>query len=81
MTLVAYSFDAKSGSNRGLRALFVKLLAVLPLLLLAIATPGRGQAISVNGGSIQGTITDPSGAAVAKATIVVTYPLPVRAVR
>ncbi len=33
---------------------------------------GWGQAISVNGGSIQGTITDPSGAVVANAAVVVT---------
>jgi hypothetical protein len=37
-----------------------------------MAALGWGQAISVNGGSIQGTITDPSGAVVANASVVVT---------
>jgi Carboxypeptidase regulatory-like domain len=47
-----------------------KLLGLL--LLFGIAALGWGQAISVNGGSIQGTITDTSGAVVANAAVVVT---------
>lgn len=40
-------------------------------ILFATAVFSFGQAISVNGGSIQGTITDPSGAVVPNATVVV----------
>lgn len=44
------------------------------LLLIAVLGTGLsfGQAISVNGGSIQGTITDATGAVVPNATIVIT---------
>ena len=41
-------------------------------VLVAMATMSFGQAISVNGGSIQGTVTDPSGAVVSGASIRVT---------
>src|ERR1700679_1152515 len=41
-------------------------------VLLAVVTLSFGQAISVNGGSIQGTITDSTGASVPKATITIT---------
>jgi hypothetical protein len=41
----------------------------LLLALFAVASLGFGQAVSVNGGSIQGTITDPSGASVPEAKI------------
>jgi hypothetical protein len=41
------------------------------LILLGMAAVGLGQAISVNGGSIQGTITDTTGAVVSNATIVI----------
>jgi hypothetical protein len=47
-----------------------KLLGLL--LLFGITAMGLGQAISVNGGSIQGTITDTTGAVVTNASIVVT---------
>ncbi len=47
-----------------------KFLLAAPLAL--ICTLAHGQAVSVNGGAIQGTITDPSGAAVANASIVIT---------
>ena len=54
-------------------------LLTLMMLVLATATLGTigstvsfGQAISVNGGSIQGTITDPSGAVVPGATVTIT---------
>ena len=45
---------------------------VLLLLLLTTSVLGLSQAISVNGGSIQGTITDPSGAVVPGATVTIT---------
>jgi hypothetical protein len=47
----------------------MKTLCGLLVLLLAITVMGAGQAISVNGGSIQGTITDSTGAIVPDATI------------
>jgi hypothetical protein len=46
-----------------------QLLAVISLLAASVF--GFGQATSVNGGSIQGTITDPSGAAVPGASITI----------
>jgi hypothetical protein len=45
-----------------------RLLSVL-MVLLAAVTLSYGQATSVNGGSIQGSITDPSGATVPDATV------------
>lgn len=42
------------------------------LLLIVMATVSFGQAISVNGGSIQGSITDNTGALVPGATVVIT---------
>jgi hypothetical protein len=50
----------------------MKKLLGLFVLLFAVAGIGYGQAISVNGGSIQGTITDTSGALVPNATVVIT---------
>ncbi len=47
-----------------------KFLLAAPLAM--VCTMAHGQAISVNGGAIQGTITDPSGAAVANASILIT---------
>ena len=44
----------------------------LVVVLFATLAMGYGQAISVNGGSIQGTITDPTGAVVPGASITVT---------
>lgn len=49
------------------RFLVAFLLALTPVF-------AYGQAISVNGGSIEGTITDPSGAAVPGATVVISSP-------
>ena len=49
-----------------------KVLALL--VLVAASTLGYGQAVSTNGGSIQGTITDPSGAAIPGATITISSP-------
>ena len=46
-------------------------LLTLMTLLFATAMLGYGQATSVNGGSIQGTITDPSGAVVPGATVAI----------
>ncbi len=50
-----------------------KVFATL-VLAAAIVGSAHGQAISQNGGSIQGTITDPSGAAVPGASIVISSP-------
>ena len=47
----------------------MKNLCGLLILFLATTLIGAGQAISVNGGSIQGTITDSTGAIVPDATI------------
>ena len=49
-----------------------KFLALFVLLMTSVFA--YGQAISVNGGSIQGTITDTSGAVIPGATIVITSP-------
>jgi hypothetical protein len=49
----------------------MKTLCGLLILFLVITVMGTGQAISVNGGSIQGTITDSTGAIVPDATIFV----------
>jgi hypothetical protein len=49
-----------------------KLFALL--VLLTVSTFAVGQAITTSGGSIQGTITDPSGAVIPGATIVITDP-------
>ena len=48
-----------------------KFLLAAPLALVCVSA-AYSQAVSVNGGAIQGTITDPSGAAVANASIVIT---------
>jgi Carboxypeptidase regulatory-like domain len=50
----------------------MKKLLTLVALLFITALAGYGQATSVNGGSIQGTITDPSGAVVPGATVTIT---------
>ena len=44
----------------------------LVVILFTTFVMGYGQAISVNGGSIQGTITDPSGAVVPGANVTIT---------
>lgn len=49
----------------------MKKLLGLALMIFAITSMGIGQAISVNGGSIQGTITDSSGAVVPNAQITI----------
>lgn len=41
---------------------------------MAISVFAIGQAVSSNGGSIQGTITDPSGAVIPGATVIITNP-------
>ena len=50
----------------------MKKLFTLIALLFVTALAGYGQATSVNGGSIQGTITDPTGAVVPDANISIT---------
>jgi hypothetical protein len=47
---------------------------IVSLAFLAISTFSFGQAVSSNGGSIQGTITDPTGAAIPGATVVIADP-------
>jgi hypothetical protein len=73
-TTVPYSFKAKSGPARRFFAAVVRLIVALPVLLLTVATLSHGQAISSNGGSIQGTITDASGAVLPNVAVVVTSP-------
>jgi hypothetical protein len=50
----------------------MKRLFGLALILLSVTALGFGQVTTVNGGSIQGTITDPSGAIISGANITVT---------
>lgn len=47
-------------------------LVMFLLVLLTASAMSFGQATSVNGGSIQGTITDPSGAAIPHASVTIT---------
>ncbi len=72
--IVPYPTNGKGGPVQGFLSAIARLMVLLPLLLLAVATSSHGQAISSNGGSIQGTITDASGAVVANAAVVVTSP-------
>jgi hypothetical protein len=46
-----------------------KFILAAPLAIVSVAA--YGQVVSVNGGAIQGTITDASGAAVANATVII----------
>ncbi len=48
--------------------------SLLFLALLSVSTFTVGQAVSSNGGSIQGTITDPTGAVIPHATVTITSP-------
>jgi hypothetical protein len=50
----------------------MKKLLGLVLMISSLTSMSIGQATSVNGGSIQGTITDPSGAVVPNATVKIT---------
>ncbi len=49
----------------------IKKLSGLVTIFLILCGMSLGQAISVNGGSIQGTITDPTGAVVSHATVII----------
>ena len=54
------------------RSVALSFILVAPLSLAAIGLPSAlGQAVSTNGGSVQGTITDASGAAIPGATVVI----------
>jgi uncharacterized surface anchored protein len=48
--------------------------SLLFVALLSISAFAIGQAVSSNGGSIQGTITDPSGAVIPGATVTISNP-------
>lgn len=50
----------------------MKMFLAVPALVFSISTLGYGQAVSVNGGSIAGSITDPSGAVVPGASVTIT---------
>lgn len=50
----------------------MKKLLGIAVMLLSVAALGFGQVTTVNGGSIQGTITDPTGAIVSGAKVMVT---------
>ena len=52
----------------------MKRIFMMMLMLLVATGVSFGQAISANGGAIQGSITDPSGASVPGATVVITSP-------
>ncbi len=50
-------------------------LFLVPLSFVSVGSPAaRAQAVSTNGGSVQGTITDNSGAAIPGATVIVSSP-------
>ena len=67
------SYLIKKNGFRKAGATGILALATLVLGSAALPTPAAfAQAVSVNGGSIQGTITDNSGAVVPNATVVVT---------
>jgi hypothetical protein len=66
--------NGKRSLVRGFLATIARLMIVLPLLMLTLPTLSHGQAISSNGGAIQGTITDASGAILPNATVVITSP-------
>jgi len=57
-----------------IRALLVAvgLAVTIAIVQIPMATPASAQAISTNGGSIQGSVTDPTGAAIPGATVTVT---------
>jgi hypothetical protein len=66
------SHFSKKNSFRKAGATGILALATLILGSAALSTPSAlAQNISVNGGSIQGTITDASGASIANATVVI----------
>jgi hypothetical protein len=59
-----------------MKKLFAIFYSSLLVLVFCVAAPvaSYGQAISMNGGSIQGTVTDPSGATVPGATVIISSP-------
>ena len=60
-----------AGNRRGREKEMKKPLEILMLLLLVMPVLAHGQAISVNGGAIEGTITDGSGSIVPDAAITI----------
>jgi len=52
---------------------FKKLFVFLTMLMMPFSL-ALGQAVSTNGGAIEGTITDPTGASIPGATIVISEP-------
>ncbi len=64
------TFERRTKSSLGTAALAGSLFFTMAAPTAAL----HAQAISVNGGSIQGTITDPSGAVIPRAQVVITSP-------
>jgi hypothetical protein len=60
-----------SGLPSGVTGASMKRLFGLLLILVSVSALGFGQAVSVNGGSIQGSITDSTGAAVPNASVTI----------
>ncbi len=58
--------------TQSFRSALLQILFAVPVIAVAVgALPALGQAVSTNGGSIQGTVTDASGAAIPNATVIV----------
>jgi hypothetical protein len=66
-------FSTAQGQALEISVTFKKLFVFLALLMMPFSL-AFGQAVSTNGGSIQGTITDPTGASIPGATVVIKEP-------